>query len=259
MALSPPHILFRDALRSDGWHVEQDSQVGSGPNPSQVLIKKGRLTRRLLVYIWNITGEGAGRKKAGRDDLDFRVQTTRSHEGDLLSPVGHLTVGLGWRDELGVFGSFDVWVKRTTGKSSSVHLSRALLEAAAADGWAEEMRRDGPTCAWKPENVEAYLEWLTARAEPRVVSVDPLDQSATGETLDLRVDPRQDWHYFALRIGDYVVMRQNGVLLDRSLWRVTAVVTDRQISVAGSNRPYLEMRCVRHGIVRSDAWLDTGV
>lgn len=256
MALTAPHDLFREALRSAGWRVDQAIAVGSGPNPSRVKIQKARISRWLLVYAWKITSEGSGRKKAGRQDLDFRVQTTRSHENDLLAPPGHLPVGIGWFEDLGVFAGFAVWVKRTTGKSSSVHFSRLLLETAAKDGWAEEMRADGPTCAWKPDEVERYLSWLVALNQSRVLAIDPVEHHVTDDILDLRVDPRPDWRRFALRVGDCLVLRRSNMLLDRSLWRITEVSTDRQTTESGSNRPYLTLRCHRHGTVHDHSWLN---
>lgn len=256
MTLTAPHELFRDALRADSWQIEEDGPLWKGPNPSRVLIRRGRIRRRLLVYAWNITLEGKGRKKAGREDLDYRVQSTRSHEGDFLAPPGHLPVGLGWHEEFGVFGGFDVWVKRTTGTSSSVHLSRALLIKGSEQGWAEELREDGPTCAWTPDRLPTFMSWLMARSESRVVAVDPLDTRINGEELELRLDPRQGWQCFALRVGDYLVLRRDGVLLNKALWQVTNLETDRQQTAGGNNKPFLNMQCKRHGVVRNDAWLD---
>lgn len=260
MSLTPAHALFRDALSEAGWQIDQDVPLsaGGGPNPSRVHIRRGRLERRLLVYAWKVTSEGTGRKKAGREDLDWRVQTTRSHEDDLLAPPGHLSVGLGWFEPLGVFAAFDVWVKRTTGKSSSAHFSDALLKRGAAEGWAEELRRDGPTCSFLPAQVDRFLGWLLERNEARVVAVDPMEYSTDArEVTRVQVDPRKDWRYFALRPDDYMVLRRGTRLLDRSLWRIASVETDRRTSSAGSNRPYLYMNCHRHGIVRDDAWLNS--
>ena len=251
MAPSPSHQRFRDAVTDAGWRIEQDAPHGAGPNPSRLTIRKGRVSRHALVYAWNITGEGKSRPK-----LDFRVQTTRSHEGDLMSPPAHLVMGLGWHEEYGVFGAFDAWIKRTTGKSSSLHLTRALLEAAAADAWAEEMRQDGPTCAFKPEQVERYLTWLLHLAQTRVVAADPMNYSIDGDQLTLRLDPWKDWQYFALRVGDHVTLRRDGALLDDCVWKVQSVETDRQVTEGGSNRPFLELVCRRHGIVRDASWFN---
>lgn len=251
MPLSASHQRLRDALSAAGWRIEQDSPYGTGPNPSRLTIRKGRVVRHALVYTWNITGEGKGRPKT-----DFRVQTTRSHDGDLRSPPAHLVMGLGWHEDYGVFGAFDVWIKRTTGKSSSVHLTRALLEAAAADDWAEHMREDGPTCAFKPDQVERYLAWLLRLAETRLVAADPLSYSVTGDQLSLRLDPWKDWQYFALRVGDHVALRRRGALLDDCIWKVDTVETDRQVTDGGSNRPFLNLTGRRHGIVRDASWFE---
>jgi hypothetical protein len=258
MTLAPAHARFRQALVDAGWQIGQDSPLSDhgGPNPSRLHIKRGRLERRLLVYAWNITSEGTGRKKAGREDLDWRVQTTRSHEGDLLAPPGHLPVGLGWFQQLGVFAAFDVWVKRTTGRSSSAHFSDALLHEAADAEWAEQMRPDGPTCSFVPGQVDRFLSWLLERNEAQVVPVDPIDFATPDpDHTRVEVDPRKDWRYFALRPNDYLVLCRNKKLLDRSLWRIERVETDRRTSASGSNRPYLYMDCRRHGIVRDEAWI----
>lgn len=251
MALSPSHQRLRDALTDDGWRIAQDTPYGAGPNPSRLTICRGRVTRNALVYAWNITGEGKGRPKT-----DFRVQTTRSHEGDLISPPAHLAMGLGWQEDYGVFGAFDVWIKRTTGKSSSVHLTRALLKAAVTDGWAEEMREDGPTCAFKADQVERYLMWLLHLAQTRVVAADPMTFNITGDRLTLRLDPWKDWRYFALRVDDHVALQRSGALLDDCVWKLQSIETDRQVTDGGSNRPFLDLVCRRHGIVRDARWFN---
>src|SRR6266511_2435615 len=96
---SSPHDQLVQTLADAGWTVTDQARVGSGPNPTRLHIRRGRLQRRLLVYAWRITSEGKGRKKAGREDLDFRIQTTRSHEGPLLTPPGYVACGIGWDED----------------------------------------------------------------------------------------------------------------------------------------------------------------
>lgn len=258
--LSAPHQRFRGALGAAGWQIMQDvplSDDNRAANPSRMRIRRGRLQRQILAYAWNIRSEGLGRVKAGRDDLDWRVQTTRSHEGDLLAPPGHLSVGLGWFADRGVFAGFDPWIKRTTGGSSSVHFTDALLWKGAADGWAQEMRLDGPTCSFRPELVERFLSWaLACNHDTLLMTVTPLEYSLDDHGVaQLRLDPRRGWRYFDLRLGDCLVLSTDGQLLNNVVWRIEAIETDRQKSAAGSNRPYLVLRCRRHGIVRDEAWI----
>jgi hypothetical protein len=260
MTFSAAHLRFRDALEAAGWQITQDVPLSSdirAVNPSRMRIRRGRVQRQILAYAWNITSEGRGRVKAGRDDLDWRVQTTRSHEGDLLAPPGHLSVGLGWFADRGVFAGFDPWIKRTTGGSSSVHFTDALLTAGDAHGWAEEMRPDGPTCSFRPELVDRFLSWVLARRhDTQLLTVTPMEYSLDDHgAAQLRLDPRRTWRYFDLRPGDCLVLSHNGQLLSNVVWRIEAIETDRQHSTAGSNRPYLEVTCRRHGIVRNEAWI----
>lgn len=258
MSLPTAHQRFRDALTEAGWIIEQDqpwTRPGAA-NPSRLVIRRSRLQRHLFVYAWEVTPEGKGRKKAGRDDLDWRVQTTRSHEGDMYSPPGHLAVGLGWHTEQEVFAAFDVWIKRTTGTSSSVHLTRQLLNAGQADGWSEETGKGGPTCAFTANNVNRYLAWLSDRDANRVVAIDPVSHHLDGDRLTVRLEPRKDWRYFSVRIGDHIVLRRKGSLLDRSLWVVDALETDRQQTEGGRNKPFLDLSARRRGVVRSDSFLD---
>jgi hypothetical protein len=248
MTLTVPHQRLRAALTDVGWRVDEDS----GGNPSLLTIRKGRATRRALVYAWNVTFEGEGRNKN-----DWRVQTRRSHDGDLLSPPARLAMGLGWHEDYGLFAAFDVWVKRTTGVSTSIYFTRSLLDAASSEDWAEEVRGDGPECAFKPDQVEQYLSWLLRwRVGPRLVIADPVSFSIDGDDLSLRLDPWRDWHYPSLRVDDHVVLRRGSDLLDSSVWKVSTVETYRQITAEGANRnrPFLDLTCRRHGIVRDASW-----
>lgn len=251
MALSVPHQQIRMALSEAGWRIVLDSPYSSGPNPSRLIVRKGRIIRQLIVYAWNITGEGKGRTKN-----DFRVQATRGHEGDLVSPPGYLVMGLGWHEGYEVFGGFNVWIKRTGRKSPSVHFTRTLLEAAKNDHWAEEMRRDGPTCAFKTDQIEKYFAWLFDQENRRFIRAEPTAYTVDGDDLTIRLDPRSDWQYLALRNDDCIVFRRVDGLLDDSVWRIRSIETDHQLTAGGSNRPYLDVHCQRHGVVRDASRFD---
>jgi hypothetical protein len=260
MVLSAAHQRFRDALEAAGWQIMQDVPLSGNDraaNPSRLRVRRGLLQRQILAYAWRIQDEGKGRVKAGRADLDWRIETTRSHDGDLLAPPGHLSVGLGWFADRGVFAGFDPWVKRTTGKTSSVHFTDVLLRAGAAHGWAEEMRHDGPTCSFRPELVDRFLSWaLECSHDTLLMTVNPMEYSLDDQDVArLRLDPWRSWRYFDLRSGDCLVLSRDGQLLSDVVWRIEAIDTDRQKSTGGSNRPYLVLRCRRHGIVRDEAWI----
>jgi hypothetical protein len=260
MVLSAPHQRFRDALEAADWQIMRDIPLSGNDravNPSRLRVRRGRLQRQILAYAWKIQDEGKGRVKAGRADLDWRVETTRSHDGDLLAPPGHLSVGLGWSADRELFAGFDPWIKRTTGKTSSVHFTDVLLKVGATHGWAEEMRPDGPTCSFRPELIDRFLSWaLACSHDTLLMAVNPVEYSLDDQdAARLRLDPRKSWRYFDLRQGDCLVLSHDGQLLSNVVWRIEEIETDRQKSAGGSNRPYLVLRCHRHGIVRDEAWI----
>jgi hypothetical protein len=91
MVLLAAHQRFRDALEAAGWQIMQYVRLSGNDkagNPSRLRVRRRRLQRQILAYTWRVQDEGTGRVKAGRADLDWRVETTRSHDGDLLAPPG---------------------------------------------------------------------------------------------------------------------------------------------------------------------------
>jgi len=234
-----PHPLFVEALEQAGWLlVEQRQFFPTGPNPTVLVARRGRRTLRLLVYAWRITDEGQGRQKAGRSDRDYRVQTTRSHEGDLLALPGHLAAGLGWDSERELFAAFDPWIKRTTGSSSSVHITRDLLDRAAADGWAEEERPDGPECAFRAAEVPRYLGWLMALHQPRYVQLRPDVFDVEPERCHAEVS-QPGKEALALRRGDHFAVVGRGGRDGQGVWQVEEVVTSRVRPDGGNQRVQL--------------------
>jgi hypothetical protein len=219
-----PHTRFVEALEAASWTVVVQAPfiANGGPNPTRLFVRRGARTLRLLVYAWNITLEGVGRKKAGRDDLDYRVQTTRTHDGDLINEPGLIVVGLGWNEERCVFVAFDPWLKRTTGRSSSVHITRALLDRAAAEGWAEEDRDDGPECSFRATEVQRSLQWLFDLQEPRYGHIEPTSfvRDDSHCTVVVRVPGRVA---LELRVGDHLTVEGHDDPLDPSVWEIAEV------------------------------------
>lgn len=102
------HVL--EAFDRHAWTrlaVEPLSGRPSMPNPSRVDLVRGKQRLSLIAYAWKITGEGKG-----RTGTDYRIQTTRSHETDLLIEPPRLTLGFGVDPEREVIAVFDGWTKR---------------------------------------------------------------------------------------------------------------------------------------------------
>jgi hypothetical protein len=252
-----PHDRFVDALEQAGWTATDRVPVGSGPNPTRVDIRRGRLHRRLLVYAWRITSEGKGRKRKDREDLDYRIQTTRSHEGPLQTPTGYVTCGIGWDEEREVFAAFDPWVKRNTGTSSSVHFTRALLDEAASSGTARRDPADhGPQIVFRPGEINEFLSWAIGLQKRRLLALDPKEFGRKDEDADVVVDPWDQPSANWLRPGDHLVVERHGALLDNSVWVIESVEVRPQKTQSGRyNRPYLGFRCKRYGVIRDPQWL----
>ena len=112
------------AAEQAGWLVTLKQAVSAhgGPNPTRVDLRRGPLLVKLLVYSWYITLEGKGRKKD-----DFRIQTTRTHDGPLRSERGRITIGVGWRGEGRRLRPFDRRGKHHHGSPSRLHPRPAVL------------------------------------------------------------------------------------------------------------------------------------
>lgn len=247
MAMAAAHVAFRDALTNADWEIVSDTPSGTA-HPYELIIRRGKVIRRLYVYAWNITGEGKGRSKD-----DFRIQTTRPNETDLGSPDGFLAVGLGWREDQRVFAAFDVWIKRTTGKSSSIHITRKLIDTAEQAGWTTELREDGPECAFRPEHVDDFLEWVTERHQLFDGSAYPPQPPTIEGDIATFVVERRDWQAMSLRVGSRVAIRnKHGQLYNNTLWKVTKIETVRGQTEGGNNTAFVRMEVKRYGTIHKD-------
>jgi hypothetical protein len=251
--MSEPHDQLIKALEAKGWKKVEYRPLDSGSaNPSVLVLRRGRDTRRFLVYAWRITGEGKGRSKT-----DFRVQTTRADKtGPLRLQAGYTSIGIGWDNARGVFAAFDVWTKRNTSWSSSVHIRRALLDAAAANGWYEEDREDGPEIAFTPDSIGRFLDWIVKIDQPRVALIEPVKvdvRSADEATIDVdpRANPKAPW----LRRGDHIAVGRGGRTVDNALWRIDDVAEMDQTTAGGNRRWHLRFRCSRWGVIQDSNWL----
>jgi hypothetical protein len=251
-----PEERFLAALTDAGWKIlSAQPLIGTG-NPMVIQIIRAKVRHGLLLYTWRVTNEGKGRKKAGRQDTDFRVQTTRSHEGPLRAEPGHVTLGLGWDEERGVFAAFDPWIKRFTGTSSSVHFHRSLLDEGARTQWVEEMREDGPETAFTPAMVDRYLGWAFGDAERPLFRFRPEEFTRTGESATLVVKTALD--SLKARPGDScLVLASDGRVADKSVWRIGFIQDIERVTVSGNyHRVALQFSCTRLGVILNEPGIE---
>jgi len=224
-------------------------------NPMQVRIRRGRMQWHLVVYAWRITLEGKGRTKAGRDDLDYRVQGTRAGTEPVLLLPGAVTVGIGWDAERDLFLAFDMYMKRNPGASSSVHITRALLDTASHQGATVEDDRHGPQLAFSPGAVDDLFGWLSDLSRRRIVVLEPVELHLRDPEHAVIVGDALDNQSTRLRKGDHVVVASRRRLLDRNVWTVAEIETLSRLTPQGRNRYHLRFHCVRHGVITDPQWL----
>jgi hypothetical protein len=238
-------------FRDQRWIVAAQVPVyGRSPNPTRVDLIRGRRERlALLVYAWRITPEGKGRK-----GTNYRIQTTRSHEGELLSESGRLTVGFGIDESRKVVAVFDGWTKRNTGSSSSVHIKRVLLDGAAAEGYATYGPPWDARAAVRFDEVDKLVPWFETQFKTRFAAVQPLDYSVSGESASARADLWDSAPAAWLRPGDRLVLadRTGEHLVVDSIW--TADSLEVEVTMPGRYpRRSVTFICRRHGRVRNEA------
>lgn len=240
------------ALRARGWVVDLGEPVSQsgGPNPTRVDLRHAQDRRQLLIYSWFVTHEGKGRKGG-----NYRIQTTRTHDGPLMMESGRVTVGIGWDRQRGVLAAFDGWTKRETGSSSSVHIKRSLLDAAVDEGWAI----DGPSwdarVAFRPEEAGRFLTWVGEMSARREAVLEAVDINLVDSgTADIVADTWRDavaW----LRVGDRLIVSDgSGGLRNESLWRIEGLQARVVPTPSGRyNRTHIHLRCRRVGTVKDPA------
>lgn len=214
-----------------GWEDVSKERVSSGrsPNPTRVDLAFGNQRMFLVMYAWTVTGEGKG-----RSGDNFRIQTTRGHDGDLLSEDGRLTLGFGIDTERDVLAVFDGWTKRNTGRSSSVHIRRALLETAAEKGFCV----DGPPwdarAACRTSDIQLLLPWIDDQTKPRLAAVQAVKHQVKGENATATADLWDSAPAAWLRIADRLVLadRAGEHLVDDSIW----MVKELAVAVVGEGR-----------------------
>lgn len=229
-------VAFRQAVSTHG-----------GPNPTRVDLRRGPLLVKLLIYSWYITLEGKGRAKD-----DFRIQTTRTHDGPLRSEPGRISVGIGWRAKDKLFVAFDAWAKRYTGSSSSVHTKRAFIDEVAQRGSAigGEYLHD-PRCGFDEAHVGDFIKWAHSLAPARrvglvpvrTISIDAKHKIITGKIHATQATGR-------LREGDAIILfDEKRRIADPGLWRVTSLAPVEEKTAAGRSRWLVDFSCQLVGSV----------
>ncbi len=240
-----------------GWTVVTQEPVhGRSPNPTRVDLVRGRRERlALLVYAWKVTGEGQG-----RTGTNYRIQTTRSHEGELLSEPGRLTLGFGVDAAREVIAVFDGWTKRNTGGSSSVHIKRAMLDEAAAVGYATYGPPWDARAAARFDEIDKLVPWFDAQFKTRLAAVQAMEHSVSGESAIARADLWDSAPAAWLRPGDRLVLadRAGEHLAVDSIWAVRSL--EVTVTTPGRYpRRSVTFTCQRHGRVRNEAQVLKGL
>lgn len=245
------------AFRSNGWAALSTERVsGKGsPNPTRVDLGFARQRLPLMMYAWKLTGEGNGRTGG-----NFRIQTTRSHPGELLSEDGRLTLGFGISASGDVVSVFDGWTKRNSGSSSSVYVKQSLL-AEAADGG---LRTDGSPwdarAACRSSEIHLLLPWINRQANRRLAAVQALSYDIDGQTGTATADLWDSAPAAWLRAGDQMVLvdRTGTKFVDDSIW----TVKDLSVNVTrpGRNpRRAVTFTLKRHGRAKTDGRMLEGL
>lgn len=239
------------AFETAGWKVLKQESVhgGRSVNPTRVDIARGKQYLQLLIYAWKITGEGKGRV-----GTNYRIQTTRSHEGDLLTEAPRLTLGFGVDAARGVLTVFDGWTKRATGGSSSVHIKRETLNLAVAKGYAEQSPSWDSRAAVRLAGVEPLLPWIARQRDRRLTAVHALSYAIDGSTATVTCDLWDAAPANWLRPKDHLVLTDDDGkrLLDGSLWEICELAIT--VTTPGRNaRRAVTFDCRRFGRVNASA------
>jgi putative restriction endonuclease len=151
---------FIRALEGDGWTVWRLSNE----QPYMLEIKRGDESRRIRVYIWNVTLGGPPDVRAAEER---RIQKTI--QGPLTIDESATTLLLGWHAETGTFVSWNPRAHQHAGWSASIHVPLHRLEEAEEDGLAVHPR-DNPAevvVIFAPEAVSQVLAGLQTVAPLR--------------------------------------------------------------------------------------------
>jgi hypothetical protein len=219
------------ALQEDDWVVTRQQPVArTGPNPTEVDLRRGQEVQKLLLYAWTVTHEGEGRSGPNQ-----RVQWTPNHVTAPMIPAavpfkrGRLAMGVGWWPAYEVFFLFDVWTKRLAKWSASIHVTvDALMKAHAQQQPVVDRRDWDPRIALPWSKADEMIPWTRAqnqRREAVIRPVEPVVFQARKAKIVGHVWGRTATTY--LRPGDdMVLINKRKKLIDDSVWRIDSLVPD---------------------------------
>lgn len=222
------------ALDESGWKTVRQKPISEhGPNPSEVDLQRAGKVHKILLYAWTTTHEGLTRNK---DDL--RVQWTPSFYAPdkTLAPVpftaGRMPVGVGWWPEERVFFLFDVWTKRLSKWSASIHVTRDALDRAARSRTsAVDERRWDPRIAIPWECAAEMIPWAVGQRARREAVIKPIEAPVyNGQKVTVKA---KHWGNLATayirKNDDIVLIDGRKKLLTPAIWRVDTVTADTAV------------------------------
>lgn len=236
------------ATNAAGYAVEFKQAVSThgGVNPTRIDLRFGSHFAKLLVYSWYVTLEGKGRMKD-----DFRIQTTRAHDGPLMDEPGRISVGVGLRLEDDLFVAFDAWAKRYTGSSSSVHTQRAFIDGVVQSGFQVGGTRNDQRCGFDSSHVHDFLGWANGLAAVKTAGMVPVQWGRIGANEAIvRGAIHARYVTGRLRLNDLIVIFSKGrKIADRGLWQVVDLAGIEEKTKAGRPRWLIDFTCRRVGTV----------
>lgn len=148
-----------DSISDCGWSYLRMSATGD--HPALYNIYRNDALYKVRVYIWNVTPGGNN-----RPENEYRIQVTGigdpvTGQQRFTSDAEHITLILGWWDDVGVFAGFDLAKHSSVlGGSPSLQISRETLEQAVANNFGLYEKANGETAiAFRPEY---FIEYLSA-------------------------------------------------------------------------------------------------
>lgn len=243
-----PLAKLLEAAEAAGYAVELKQAVASagGVNPTRVDLRLGPHFTKLLIYSWFITLEGFSR---GKDD--FRIQTTRTHDGPLMDERSRVSVGVGWRLEDDVFVGFDAWAKRYTGSSSSVHIRRKLIETVKKGGSGTDGGRYDPRFGFDAANVIGFVRWAHALRNSKVAVLAPHDWTRIDDNNAVivgKVHASQPTSWVREKDRLMIIDSKNRIAND-ALWQIRNLTPVEETTPAGRPRRFIRFECRRLGKV----------
>lgn len=243
-----PLVKLLAAAEAAGYAIELTQAVSThgGVNPTRVDLRLGPHITKLLIYSWFMTLEGHGR---GKDD--FRIQTTRAHDGPLIDEKSRVTVGIGWRREDDVFVAFDAWAKRYTGSSSSVHIKRALIATVRTDGSGKDGPRHDPRFGFDGAHIVGFVQWAHGLRDPKVAVLAPHDWTRVDDNNAVIVGKVHSslptsWVREKDRL---MIIDTKKRIADDALWQIRSLAPIEEKTPAGRPRRFIKFECRRLGKV----------